>query len=112
MSLPFPRNHNFCGREKELLAIHEQLQGTKSDISNQRIMVVCGLGGIGKTQLAAQYAYNNEGAYTSVWWVNASTTTSLNQGFLSIAQRLVSYHAELRIRTGLYLDWNSLGTAY
>ena len=57
-------------------------------------MVLHGLGGIGKTQLAIQYAYIHQKDYTSVWWVNASTTQTLSQGFLGIAQELLSYHAK------------------
>ena len=57
-------------------------------------MALHGLGGIGKTQLAIQYAYIHQKDYTSVWWVNASTTQTLSQGFLGIAQQLLSYHAE------------------
>ena len=48
-------------------------------------MVLHGLGGIGKTQLAIQYAYIHQKDYTSVWLVNASTTQTLSQGFLEIA---------------------------
>ena len=57
-------------------------------------MVLHGLGGIGKTQLAIQYAYIHQEDYTSVWWVNASTTQTLSRGFLGIAQQLLSYHAK------------------
>ena len=58
------------------------------------MMALHGLGGIGKTQLAIQYAYIHQKDYTSVWWVNASTTKTISQGFLGIAQQLLSYHAK------------------
>ena len=57
-------------------------------------MALHGLGGIGKTQLAFQYAYIHQKDYTSVWWVDGSTTQTLSQGFLGIAQQLLSYHAK------------------
>ena len=93
MRLPFHRNMNFTGRDGELAEIHEALQGPSAPLIEQRIVVLHGLGGIGKTQLAIQYAYIHQKDYTSVWWVNASTTQTLSQGFLGIAQQLLAYHA-------------------
>ena len=57
-------------------------------------MALHGLGGIGKTHLAIQYAYMHQKDYTSIWWVDASTTQTLSEGFLGIAQRLLLYHAK------------------
>ena len=91
MRLPFHKNVNFTGRDRELAEIHQTLHSTDSTISQQRMMVLHGLGGIGKTQLAIQYAYSHQKDYTSVWWVNAATTQTLTQGFLGIAQRLLSH---------------------
>ena len=99
MRLSFRANDNFTGRHRELAEIHRVLYSTNPDaaISRQRVMVLHGLGGIGKTQLAIQYAYIHQKDYTSIWWVNASTTQTLSEGFLGIAQQLVSYHAKKTI---------------
>ena len=94
MHLPFHKNKNFTGRDRELVEIHKALHSPDALFSDQNIAVLHGLGGIGKTQLAIQYAYTRRKDYTSVWWVNASTTQSLSQGFLGIAQQLLSYHAK------------------
>ena len=92
--LPFHRNDNFTSRDRELAEIHQALRSTDAAPSHRRVMVLHGLGGIGKTQLAIQYAYIHQKDYTSIWWINASTTQSLSQGFLGIAQQLISYHAK------------------
>ena len=94
MWLPFRRNRNFTGRDRELAEIHEALHFSDALLPAQKILALHGLGGIGKTQLAIQYAYIHQKDYTSVWWVNASTTQTLSEGFLGIAQRLLSYHAK------------------
>ena len=94
MWLPFRKNRNFTGRDRELAEIHEALNFSDALLSTQRILVLHGLGGIGKTQLAIQYAYSHQKDYTSVWWVNATTTQTLSESFLGIAQRLLSYHAK------------------
>ena len=94
MRLPFHKNDNFTGRGREIAEIHKVLHNANATISQRRVVVLHGLGGIGKTQLAIQYAYIHQKDYTSVWWVNASTTQTLSQGFLGIAQKLLSYHTQ------------------
>ena len=94
MRLPFHRNDNFTGRDREIEEIHKVLHSADATISQRRAMILHGLGGMGKTQLAIQYAYIHQKDYTSVWWVNASTTQTLSQSFLGIAQQLLSYHTQ------------------
>ena len=110
MHLPFSKNMNFTGRNRELAGIHEALYSPDLPLLDQRIAVLHGLGGIGKTQLAIQYAYIHQKDYTSVWWVNGSTTQTLSQGFLGIAQQLLSYHAK-KTATGLKPDNDQIAAA-
>ncbi len=46
------------------------------------------LGGIGKTQLALEYAYRYTSAYTAIFSVTAETAESLFSGFLALAELL------------------------
>ena len=48
MRLPFHRNKNFTGRDGELAEIHEALHNPDALLSDHRIVVLHGLGGIGK----------------------------------------------------------------
>jgi len=67
MCLPFQKNDNFTGRDRELAEIHEALHSPDTPLPGRRTVVLHGLGGIGKTQLAIQYAYIHQKDYTSVW---------------------------------------------
>jgi WD40 repeat protein len=69
--VPFAHNPDFVGRETELSSLHEMLQQRKS-IVGIRPTVLVGLGGIGKTQLAVEYAHAHRDDYPSgVFWLNA-----------------------------------------
>jgi hypothetical protein len=62
-----PRNPNFTGRAAELVRLREQLAGHPA----VTVHALHGMGGIGKTQTAAEYAYRHAAEYDLVWWVNA-----------------------------------------
>lgn len=76
------RTRYFTGREALLGKVEEQL-------AQRHRSALCGLGGVGKTQTAIEYATRHRDEYPDgVFWVNAETTTSLNGGFIEIAKTL------------------------
>lgn len=60
--------------------------------AGRRVAVVHGLGGMGKTQLAAAYAKRHREDYSSVFWLNARDETLLRQGFARAANRILRQH--------------------
>ena len=61
------RNPGFTGRGELLARVREQLlAGDKAVVQALR-----GMGGVGKTQLAAEYAHRFAGSYDLAWWINA-----------------------------------------
>jgi tetratricopeptide (TPR) repeat protein len=65
------RNPNFTGREDLLRAIG----GALASGEQVAVHALRGMGGVGKTQLAAEYAHRNADAYQLVWWLNAENVT-------------------------------------
>ncbi len=57
-------------------------------LDRRKICVIHGLGGIGKTQLAIEYARLHKALYTSFFWLDGKTEESLIQSLLAIASRL------------------------
>lgn len=85
--LPYPRNPAFFGREAELAAIEETLTA-RHDSQELRSINLHGLGGIGKTQIALEYAYRKLNNYHDVFWIIGVSHSSLLQSFANIATEL------------------------
>lgn len=49
---------------------------------------VHGLGGVGKTQLALEYAHRFASDYDTIWWITAEQTTAAVAGLAGLARRL------------------------
>lgn len=81
--VPFGRNPFFVGRESELDALKAALAGNGTAAITQ---VVRGLGGMGKTQTAVEYAYRHRDDYSAVLWTRADDEAALTAGFVNIAK--------------------------
>jgi TIR domain/NB-ARC domain len=73
-NLPFQRNPTFTGRQQELAALAAALEPGGMAAVTQ---VLQGAGGVGKTTLAAEYAYRQRGRFDTVWWVRAEQPATL-----------------------------------
>ncbi|HEY6252399.1 MAG TPA: tetratricopeptide repeat protein [Candidatus Angelobacter sp.] len=80
-NVPQERNLVFTGRD-DILA---QLRG---DLLKYRRQALSGLGGIGKTQIALEYAYRHHDYYTAMLWTFADSEQSVNTGFANFAKLL------------------------
>ena len=90
--VPYPRNPYFTGRQSVLEHLHQQLTQTP-------IAVINGLGGIGKTQTAVEYAYRyvyDHPTYDTVFWVKADTEANLITSFANLADQLALPAAQLK----------------
>jgi len=83
--VPFRHNRLFTGREPMLQHLHETLTRAKRVALTQ---VISGLGGIGKTQVAIEYAYRYFSEYQAVLWMRADSQESILSSFLEIANLL------------------------
>ena len=83
--VPYLRNPHFTGRDLVLRELHETLQSGRPAALTQAIS---GLGGVGKTQLALEYAYRYASDYCLVWWLRAEEPITLASDYSRLASRL------------------------
>jgi hypothetical protein len=79
------RNPFFTGRVEILNHLHDMLNRSGTMVQPQALS---GLGGIGKTQIALEFTYRYHSNYQAVFWVNASSSRSLNIDFIDIANKI------------------------
>ncbi len=82
-NIPYQRNPYFTGREAVLGRIHEHFVQAKTATLTQPVAIT-GLGGIGKTQIAIEYAYHYAQEYQTVFWLHASSYEVLASDFAAI----------------------------
>ena len=78
------RNPNFTGRVPDLEKLaHALVAGTAVTVHS-----VHGMGGVGKTHLATEYAHAHATDYDLVWWVAAEEPALIPDQFAALATRL------------------------
>ena len=87
LNIPHERNPLFTGREDVLERLHQALHAGKTAALTQR-QAISGLGGIGKTQTAVEYAYRYQGDYQVIAWVKADEPGTLATEFSTLARLL------------------------
>lgn len=86
-NVPYRQNPYFTGREDIFTQLRKALT-TRQVAALTQPQAISGLGGIGKTQTAIEYAYRFAKEYQAVLWVKADSNDTLISDFVSIASLL------------------------
>ncbi|CAG8885662.1 unnamed protein product [Penicillium egyptiacum] len=83
-TVPFKKDPMFVGREAVISAIKEGHEGIGQ---RHKRVALEGLAGVGKTQTAIEYSYHVRESIPNTWvfWIHASNTARLEQGYQQIA---------------------------
>jgi Tfp pilus assembly protein PilF len=83
--VPGARNGHFTGRESVLTELR---QNFLRHLEKPAVQAIVGMGGVGKTQIAGEYAWRHREQYGVVWWLPADDPTTLALSYAELAKRL------------------------
>ncbi|MGV9364999.1 FxSxx-COOH system tetratricopeptide repeat protein [Amycolatopsis sp. NPDC003731] len=93
----------FVGRSGEL----DQLEAVLDRSGRAAVVAVHGLGGVGKSTLAARFAHLHAGRFEFRWWITADSAAALDTGLADLAETLLPATADLpgEQRAALGVRW-------
>ena len=91
--VPIKRNPNFTGRDDTLQKLETALNEGKNALVTQAIS---GLGGVGKTETVAEFAYRHANEYKFVLWAQSDHPDTLDAEYRRIARELRLPESEAR----------------
>ena len=104
INIPLDRNRAFVGRENYLTDIEENFFSSP----NIPVQILFGHPGIGKTQIALEYAYRYEEKYNYIWWIYSEDNTALALHFNNIGKDLNllgNLENDIKINRDLVKNW-------
>lgn len=96
-TVPYARNPHFTGRDTLFALLEQQFSTQKPDqqteirqVALTQAQVIKGLGGIGKTQIAVEYAYRarEQARYIHTLWINSASEEAILSSFVALAELL------------------------
>ncbi|HEV8647844.1 MAG TPA: NB-ARC domain-containing protein [Actinomycetes bacterium] len=102
------RNPTFTGCADLLDQLHQRFSpGQAAAVVQTQAQTLHGLGGVGKTQLALEYAHRHAGDYDLVWWVAAEPPAAIPSQLVALARRLGLPEAAEQAET-VHALWDAL----
>ena len=88
------RNKNFTGRDEILTSLRQGLSSSVTAVLPRGLQetvlphALQGMGGVGKTQVAIEYAYRYRAEYDLVWWIPADQPPLVRSSLAALAPQL------------------------
>ncbi len=96
----------FVGRDEELARLDAAVAGS----GRAAVVAVHGLGGVGKSTLAARFAESHVDRFELVWWVTADSPAALDAGLAALAAAVAPETAGLPLEERVELGTRWLAT--
>ena len=91
---------SFVARDAEMARLAEVILPSSTEQTRRKVCVLYGLGGIGKTKLAIEFARKYRRNYSAVFWIDGSSKEKLKQSIANLANQLPQH--QLLERAKLY----------
>lgn len=83
-----PRARLFVDRPVEMAAIETVLLPQRMQPQRQKVSILRGLGGIGKTQLAVEFARRQHRRFSAVFWLDGRSEDSIKRSIAGCASKI------------------------
>lgn len=97
-TLEVPKVNKFVDRPEEMTRLERTL--LPGSTQRQKISVLHGLGGMGKTQLAVKFTLLHQQTFSSVFWLNGESKSSLSRSIFECAKKIPQDQLPERHRRG------------
>ena len=78
----------FVGRNTEIATLAQQMISSSTDNMQRKVCLLHGIGGVGKSQLAAEFARKHQKHFSAIFWIVGSTKEKLRRSIAALAHRL------------------------
>ncbi|KAK3688696.1 hypothetical protein B0T22DRAFT_512391 [Podospora appendiculata] len=101
IGLPYSRVRQFVGRSNGLEMLEQLFLPLKETWrGHPKVIVLHGAGGIGKTQMAIEFARRNSNKFSAVFWIDAGTKERLRGGLSAMLDQIPLEAPSLRRMVG------------
>ena len=81
----------FVGRNTEITTLAQLMIPSSTNNMHRKVCLLHGIGGVGKSQLAAEFARKHQENFSAIFWIAGSTKEKLRRSIAALAQRLPQY---------------------
>ncbi len=94
-----PVMDKFVGRDTELTRLAQLMISSSTDDIHRRVCLLHGIGGVGKSQLALEFARKQQRNFSAIFWIAGSTKEKLRRSIIALAQKLPQHQISERARS-------------
>lgn len=89
----------FVGRNTEMATLAQLMISSSTNNMRRKVCLLHGIGGVGKSQLAAEFARSHQESFSGIFWVAGSTKEKLKRNVAALAQKLPQHQIPERARS-------------
>ena len=89
----------FVGRNTELTTLAQQMISSPGDNMRRKSCLLHGIGGVGKSQLAAEFARKHQENFSAIFWIASSTKEKLKRSIAALVLKLPQHQISEKTRS-------------
>ena len=91
--------NKFVDRNTEITILAQLIVPSSINTMYRKVCLLHGIGGVGKSQLAIEFARKHQESFSAIFWIAGSTKEKLRRSITALAQRLPQHQIPERARS-------------